>query len=347
MVTYTQLRDLDTSKLTTAASSAGSLGSALSTRGSDVATKANIPSGMWDGADAQAAMSLLSPQSGPLYDASDAFSHSQGILEDLVDGLEKAKSRLDDAQTLAAGAGLTIGPDGSVNIPEVDSRELYEDKLEKARQVKQLIDEAVDMADEVDGIAVEEIKNKKPLQEYLPNPEDMPINLPLMQAFYDWAGVVDGWGEGQFRFDDNGLSLFGIAGAGLKEKFLLGENGEYGSLTGMLGAEANGNLSVGPQGASAGLSGFAGASGTYTTPKVEVAPGLDGQVGLTGRAGVGAEASANVGYDDGKLKLGGKLGASWGLGGSIAPSVTIDVPEVADNVGNAAKSVNKVMPWSW
>ncbi|MGH8794475.1 MAG: alpha/beta hydrolase, partial [Stackebrandtia sp.] len=117
MVNYAQLLDLDTSKLTTAATTAGSLGSALSSRGSEVSSVADIPSGMWDGADAQAAISLLNPQSGPLFDASDAFSQSQGILEDLAEGLEKAKSMLADAKGLADGAGITIGADGTVTTP--------------------------------------------------------------------------------------------------------------------------------------------------------------------------------------------------------------------------------------
>ncbi|MGH8793131.1 MAG: hypothetical protein ACRDXX_10850, partial [Stackebrandtia sp.] len=216
------------------------------------------------------------------------------------------------------------GADGTVTTPVVPDPGLAERNDELARQIRELIDEGLRMADEVDGIAVEEIEGKRPL-----------------------AGILDMWGSGEFSLDENGLGLNGEGGVGLKEKLLLGENGEYGSVTGMLGAEGNGNLSLGPTGLNAGIGGFAGASGNYTTPDMGLAPGVDGKVGVTGRAGVGAEAGLNLGYDDGKFQLGGKVGASWGLGGSISPSISIDVPEVAGGIVDAGKAVNNVMPWNW
>ncbi|MGH8791592.1 MAG: hypothetical protein ACRDXX_02995, partial [Stackebrandtia sp.] len=154
MVDYAQLRNLDTLKLTTAAEAAGGLSGTMSNRGGQVASAAAIPAGMWAGADAATASSLMSPLSGPLYDVSDSASRSQGVLEDLVSELKSAQSRLDDAHDLAAGTGITIGADGAVTTPVVNDAGTADANDALARQIRNVIDEAVRMANQADDVAV-------------------------------------------------------------------------------------------------------------------------------------------------------------------------------------------------
>lgn len=322
MVTYAQLRNMDFSRLSGAASASGGLSGNLSSRGSEVSTVADIPAGMWAGADAGAAGSLLSPLSSPLFDASDAFRHVQGVLETLVDGLTAAKNRLDDAHELAAGTGIVINDDGSITVPPSDSPAVANRNLEALRQIKQIIDEALRMADEVDGLAAVEIENQRPL-----------------------GDIVDVWGGGEAKLDKDGLNLGGNAGIGWKEGLKLGENGEYGTVTGLLGAEVDGKLQVGPNGVGIGAGGFAGGSLTYQTPGIDVGPGdTEFSGSVTPRYGVGAEADLGISYEDGKFNFKPKVGVAWGPGLSIGTDISIDVPATIDSLGDAAGSVRELIP---
>ncbi|ADD40352.1 hypothetical protein [Stackebrandtia nassauensis] len=154
MVTYSQLVNMDTSKLSGAAEAAGGLSSTLSTRAGEVQTSAQIPGGMWAGVDASAASGLLETQPSPLFDASDVFRSSRAALEDLVVDLEAAKTKLTDAQDLVAGTGITIGPDGTVTTPVVESATAADRNAQLAQQARELIDEALKLADHADQTAV-------------------------------------------------------------------------------------------------------------------------------------------------------------------------------------------------
>lgn len=157
MVDYAQLINMDTSKLTTAAQESGSLASALSTRAADVQTASDIPAGMWAGPDANASSDLMAVQPPPLSDASDAFNRNRAVLENLVDALEAARRRLQDAHDLVAGTDLTIEPDGTVTTPSVSHPVEAEQNARLAQQVRAIIDDAVRMANEADDKATDEI----------------------------------------------------------------------------------------------------------------------------------------------------------------------------------------------
>lgn len=153
MVTFAQLRDLDTSNLNKAASSAGSLSEDLSTRGSEVSAAAKIPVETWSGSDSTAASAKLSPLSEPLYDTSDSSSRAKGVLEDLAVALQSEKERLQDAYDVIAGTGITISDDGTVHTPPVDSEEEAQRNAELARKSRGIIVEALAGADRADNDA--------------------------------------------------------------------------------------------------------------------------------------------------------------------------------------------------
>ncbi|MGH8793587.1 MAG: hypothetical protein ACRDXX_13215 [Stackebrandtia sp.] len=149
---------MDTSKLSGAAEAAGGLSSTLTGRAGEVQSAAQIPGGMWTGLDASAASGLLQVQPPPLYDASDAFKRGRAALEDLVVDLTAAKSKLTDAQDLVAGTGITIGPDGTVTTPVVDSAAAADRNAQIAQQARQVIDEALRQAGQADQTAVSAIQ---------------------------------------------------------------------------------------------------------------------------------------------------------------------------------------------
>lgn len=77
-------------------------------------------------------------------------------------------------------------------------------------------------------------------------------------------------------------------------------------------------------GAQAGLDGNAEAGGVGVTGGAEV------------RAGLGAEADLDAGYADGKLRVQFGAGVTLGVGGKLSGGFEVDVPKLADNVGDAA-----------
>lgn len=150
MVTYAQLSAMDTSRLSAAATAAGTLARSLTRRGDEVRSLAQWPNDMWSGRDSMAASFRLTIQSGPLYDASDAFKRGRSVLENLVDGVTAAKEHLRGAQNLLAGTGMTISPDGTVTTPVVDSAARAAHHAELARQAVAIIKEALRMAETAD-----------------------------------------------------------------------------------------------------------------------------------------------------------------------------------------------------
>lgn len=194
MVTYAQLRTMDTSKLTGAAEAAGSLAGVMTTRGGEVASVAQIPAGMWAGLDASAASGMMSPLSGPLYDVSDSATNAQGVIDTLVTELEKAKTKLDDAHDLIAGTGITIGADGTVTTPVVDDKAVADRNARIAEQVVGIIDAAVEMANKADDTAVGALASAGgALGKLFGFPQNSPLG--------PWA--LGPWGAGQ------GISQFG------------------------------------------------------------------------------------------------------------------------------------------
>lgn len=188
MVNYAQLRNLDTSKLVSAAEAAGGLSGTMTTRGGEVAQAAQIPGGMWAGMDASAASGMMSPLSTPLYDVSDSATASQNVITDLVSNLEDAKSRLDDAHGVIAGTGITISADGTVTTPVVDDPDLAAENDRKATEASRIITEAVQAANDADDHASGALAS---VGEFLGSVLGPPSNSPLGP----WGTA--GWGLSQ------------------------------------------------------------------------------------------------------------------------------------------------------
>lgn len=67
--------------------------------------------------------------------------------------------------------------------------------------------------------------------------------------------------------------------------------------------------------------------------------GIGGTAGVEGWAGVGAAADAEVGWDDGKITIGGEFGVGLGLGGKVDLDLTIDAKEVAGAGGDLVDAI--------
>jgi hypothetical protein len=112
----------------------------------------------------------------------------------------------------------------------------------------------------------------------------------------------------------------------------LGAHGEV-----LVGANAEGDLSITREGVHAGGELFAGG-------KIEVSVNGDvGGVGGEGRAegwaGIGISGNADVSFKDGKLTLGGDGGAAFGFGGKLGGEVTVDVPEILGHGQDLAEAI--------
>lgn len=103
------------------------------------------------------------------------------------------------------------------------------------------------------------------------------------------------------------------------------------------GAEAGAGANIGRNGVDLNASAFAGAkAGAGISGDVAgIGAGVNGEVW----AGVGAEADATFEMDNGKITIGGHVGAALGVGGSFGGEITIDTAEVAGAVGDAAGAV--------
>lgn len=205
MVDYAQLLKLDTSKLTAAAESAAGLSTAMSARGEEVATAADVPAGMWYGSDAWAASNLMSAMPDPLYKVSDDAAHSRRVLDDLVTGLNDAKELLQDAYDRAIAGGLTVGPDGTVITPIVDSQEVARQNARLAAEVREQIDRAIVLANQADETATNALNAVgQGLKRFFGLPDDMSPSNPemglwIMNNLYGRAGdLADGLANGPF-----------------------------------------------------------------------------------------------------------------------------------------------------
>ena len=104
-----------------------------------------------------------------------------------------------------------------------------------------------------------------------------------------------------------------------------------------VGGSAEGGLDIGKEGVHAGGELFVGG-------KLEGAVsgdvyGAGGEVRGELSYGFGAAADADLGYDDGKIKIGGDLGLVFIGGGKVGGEVTLDVPEIAGNLSDLAGSI--------
>ncbi|MEV1047192.1 hypothetical protein [Streptomyces sp. NPDC049916] len=161
------------------------------------------------------------------------------------------------------------------------------------------------------------------------------------------SGVADGYGGARatanYGFTDAGLVGRAEASAGLRG--LAEGRAEYGPYAGVYGraeafagAEANAGLKAGKDGVVVNAKAFAGAKGAVAGGG-EVA-GIGFGATAEGWAGPGAEAKWGVEKnDDGVYKIGGKLGLSPALGGSLGLEFTVDPDKVTRSVGDAADAV--------
>ena len=184
--------------------------------------------------------------------------------------------------------------------------------------------------------------------------EDSPfaINLGKVEGeAHAWGAegkVEDYWGN--VKVDADGkitvLGADGGAGAKIDANGLVAEahagvtlvaaeghaGGQWGVLEGKVGAEgsvgadAKGDLALGPQGVHAGGEVFAGAKGEVSASGSAAGVGAEGKA--EGWAGIGASGDIDVGMHDGKFVIGGSGGLAFGLGGKLEGHITIDPEDV-------------------
>ncbi|WP_203337478.1 putative T7SS-secreted protein [Nocardioides limicola] len=154
--------------------------------------------------------------------------------------------------------------------------------------------------------------------------------------------LIQGSAKASFGIDGNGLQ------ASANAQFnLLRAEGSVGAEWGIVeagasgyaqvGAEASGNLHVGPTGVHANGELFAGArAGAEATVDVG---GVGAKGGAEAWAGVGASGHVDLGYSDGKFTIGGSGGLALGVGGKVELNLTVDVGKVTDTVSSAADTV--------
>jgi hypothetical protein len=112
----------------------------------------------------------------------------------------------------------------------------------------------------------------------------------------------------------------------------------------LVGAEAGLGASIGPEGAKAEAGGFVGAkAGSEHTFK---AFGVELTVGGDVRAGVGGEAEAHAGLEDGTWDLGAHASRAIGLGAGAGLDLKVDPEKFTDSMGDLAKAIKSNWPGS-
>ncbi len=145
------------------------------------------------------------------------------------------------------------------------------------------------------------------------------------------VGLHDGNAQGQAS------AKAYLAQGSAEGKYQAGVFEASGKAEAMVGAEASARGSVGLDGVHAGVEAFAGARASAEGHASVAGVGVGGTAEAW--AGVGAEASVDVGMKDGKIVIGGELGAAVGVGGKLGGSIEIDPGKVVDAVGGAAETV--------
>ncbi|WP_121256532.1 putative T7SS-secreted protein [Nocardioides ferulae] len=144
--------------------------------------------------------------------------------------------------------------------------------------------------------------------------------------------------EGLFLNLDGTATLVGAEGE---------VKGEYGpgevTLSGAASVEATagGHATIDSTGVHTGGEAFAG--GKIEGGLAAEVAGVGSEVEAEGWYGVGVSGHADVGFDDGKLTLGGSGGVALGLGGKIEGSITLDFPEIWETGGDLIDAIGGVL----
>lgn len=104
----------------------------------------------------------------------------------------------------------------------------------------------------------------------------------------------------------------------------------------VLDAYANASGSVTDHGVQEGVEAQANLAEIHGGAKYHLGP-LDLSLGATGQIGIGGSEHFSAGEQDGKYVLGGDLGFAYGIGGKIAPHISIDKKAVDSAVGTVTK----------
>ncbi|MEL7499904.1 MAG: hypothetical protein AAFN77_20035 [Planctomycetota bacterium] len=151
------------------------------------------------------------------------------------------------------------------------------------------------------------------------------------------------------RYDQDGpfVGAGGSVGAGLYGDAGVSQSGQIGKVkirnyaegTGFVGTEAGAEAGIGREGVVIGANGFAGGrvSGTVGSDVGPVGYGATGEAW----SGLGVEAGANIGMDDGVIRFGGELGGALGVGGKLGVQGSVDVGAIGDGVKTGAQHVGR------
>ncbi|ADD46054.1 M91 family zinc metallopeptidase [Stackebrandtia nassauensis] len=209
MVSFAQLRNLDTSKLTKAADTAVKVGKDMESRAgdvNDVAKRGGDGSDFWAGVDADAQNALLTTFPPPLNAAGTVFKSSAGTVDKLVDELDAAKNEIDTA--ISSYPRLIVGDDGSVTYPPTNSAEDAKQMQAQAQDLAAKLKAAVDRANAADTAASGELAQHdlgagKPVQVKLPD-----------GSYYLTTGDKDN--EVKVKNDQNGNLIVTVDGEDFK-----------------------------------------------------------------------------------------------------------------------------------
>ncbi len=149
-----------------------------------------------------------------------------------------------------------------------------------------------------------------------------------------YLGARSGAEAGVFGGKDPAIKAFATANVGqfvnadgrVETKVLGGGLGLTGNVTAGVGAEGFAGMNASKEGTKIGLSGFAGDRASATGGVQVMGVGAGGTA--EGWAGVGAEISATAGFDKGKLRVKGDVGAALGVGGKLSFDVNVDTNKV-------------------
>ncbi|MYT73158.1 MULTISPECIES: putative T7SS-secreted protein [unclassified Streptomyces] len=177
-----------------------------------------------------------------------------------------------------------------------------------------------------------------------------------------WEEAAEGRGEAlggdvAGRVNVSALGVEGSAGAGIEDGRLQAQasgkaylaqttaEGKYeaglfeasGKAQAFAGVDASAKASIGTDGAHLGGEALAGAKASAEGHASVAGVGVGGTA--EGWAGAGVSAHADAGMEDGKLVIGGDVGAALGLGGKVGWQVEIDPSKVADAVDDGVDAV--------
>ncbi|MEW2479412.1 hypothetical protein AB0876_07435 [Mycobacterium sp. NPDC049093] len=130
-----------------------------------------------------------------------------------------------------------------------------------------------------------------------------------------------------------------LVGAEAKGSATYGIAEAEGEVRAAVEADATANASIGADGVNLEAEAFAGArlTGDASVDVGGVGVGAHGEL----QAGIGVSGDLDAGFHDGKLKIGGSVGAALGVGGKVGFEVEIDPGKVTDTIKDGAKKVGK------